>query len=288
MHRYLKAIKKRSFNGLTRAKNACYALFAPHKGALCEYSQKAPSPQQTIDLFAGEWLSVFPPPHEHLKAGIYPLFQDIRLTWAMNALGGIEGKKIIELGPLEGGHSYMLEKRGAREIIAVEANPRAFMKSLLIKQLFRLQRTDFLFGDFNAYLEESLDFFDVCIASGVLYHMQEPIKLLHLIGKRCKEVFLWTQYYDEKVCSQRHLKGKFLPARKGVVDDFAYTLYPFKYGASRFWSTFIGGPARTSCWLSRNDILAALQHFGFVNIQVAFDEIHSTHGPSFALVAKKK
>lgn len=288
MHRYLKAIKKRSCDLVDRIKNAYRILFAPHKGPLNQYNQESPHPQQMIHLFEGEWMSCFPPPFEHLKGGIYPLFQDYRLTWGIEQLGGVDNKKVIELGPLEGGHSYMAQKAGAASIVAIEANPRAYLKCLLVQQIMQLDKVNFLFGDFNAYLQSTSERFDLCIASGVLYHMKNPIELLALIAQKSQGLYLWTQYYDPKICTDRSLRSKFSTSYQEEVQGFKHTLHPFNYGASRFWSTFIGGPARTSCWLSRQDILDALAFFGFTDIQINYEEVNPLHGPCFSLVAKKK
>lgn len=287
MGRVFNGVKKRVRDGGKRIKNAYLSLFAPHRNTLQHYNGEYPDPQQMIDLFKDEWMSCFPFPYQNLKAGIYPLFDDQRLAWGIRQLGGGKGKKVIELGPLEGGHSYMLEKEGVASNIAIEANPRAYLKCLLVKELFQLKKSDFLFGDFNQYLNKSPQTFDLCVASGVLYHMKNPVELLKLIAGKSDELFLWTQYYDPKICSHPVFKSKFFPPVKHEVDGFKHILYPFKYGASRFWSTFIGGPAKTSSWLARQDILDALHYFGFTDIQVGFEEINPTHGPCFALVAKK-
>ena len=53
----------------------------------------APSDQNALDLFAGEWSSQPPPARAELKAGVTPLFDDPRITWAHHRLieMGVEG-----------------------------------------------------------------------------------------------------------------------------------------------------------------------------------------------------
>ena len=58
---------------------------------------------------------------------------DERNKWLANEIGGLSGKSVLELGPLEGGHTYMLEQLGATDITSVEANARAFLKCLIIE-----------------------------------------------------------------------------------------------------------------------------------------------------------
>src|SRR5205814_564703 len=107
--------------------------------------QEAPSPQTALDIFAREWASKLPEEFEYLRAGNVPLFQDSRIEWAGERLG-LKGKSILELGPLEGGHTYMLEKMGAESIVAIEANTKAFLKCLIIKEILDLKSARFLCG----------------------------------------------------------------------------------------------------------------------------------------------
>jgi hypothetical protein len=142
---------------------------------LDQYTHAAPSPQAAIDIFKGEWTSQLPLPD--LNSGSLPVFEDPRIEWAVAQMGGVKGKTVLELGPLEGGHTYMLERLGAKSVVAVEANARAYLKCLIVKELLGLERAQFLYGDFLEYLRQTSPKFDVCIASGVLYHMREPIEL---------------------------------------------------------------------------------------------------------------
>jgi hypothetical protein len=41
-----------------------------------------------------------------------------------------------------------------------------------------------------------------------------------------------------------------------------------------------------SYWLPRADLLRALEHFGWHDVQIAFEEV-STNGPGLALVAER-
>ena len=72
--------------------------------------------------------------HQNVKFGLNTepgtaqLFEDGRVTWAEEIFGRFAKWNILELGPLEGGHSYMFQNRGADKIISIEANNRAFLK----------------------------------------------------------------------------------------------------------------------------------------------------------------
>lgn len=115
-----------------RFRTSAHRLLSQHTtpGILNSYVQTLPSPQNAINIFKGEWASKLPAPFDKLDAGWAPIFEDPRIEWQTKEIGGFEDKSVLDLGPLEGGHAYMFEKRGAREIVSIEGNPRAFLKCL--------------------------------------------------------------------------------------------------------------------------------------------------------------
>jgi hypothetical protein len=159
--------------------------------------KSAPTPQAAVSIFRGEWASRLPAPLDTIDAGSAALFEDSRIHWALEQLGGVRGKTILDLGPLEGGHPYMFEQAGASEVVGIESNPRAFMKCLITKELLGLRYVSYHCGDFMEYLRQDHRRFDVINASGVLYHQQNPAELLALICRTADAVILWTHYYDE-------------------------------------------------------------------------------------------
>jgi 2-polyprenyl-3-methyl-5-hydroxy-6-metoxy-1,4-benzoquinol methylase len=251
------------------------------------YLKSAPDPQSTLDLFKGEWSSALPEPMSKFKAGAVGLFDDDRVKWFLKESGGVSGKTVLELGPLEGGHTYMLEKAGAAQITAIEANSRAYLKCLVLKELLGLQRGRFLYGDFTEYLRQDGPKFDICLAAGVLYHVQNPAELLALLARRCTgHLLLWTHYYDQAlIAPDSELASRFTAADKDEYAGFKYTLHRQEYRTDLKWVGFCGGTRATSQWLSREDILNGLSHFGFHDFRIGFDEPRHINGPAFAVVA---
>lgn len=248
-----------------------------------QYVTEKPNPQNALDIFQGEWSSKLPESEPQLKAGTVALFNDSRLEWAVEQLGGVQGQNILELGPLEGGHSYMLEKFGAQKVIAIEANTRAYLRCLISKEIFALKQVEFLCGDFIEYLRDNETKFDVCIASGVLYHMRNPVELIELISKASDKVYFWTHYYD----SSSPLAHRFSEGETQEYAGFKHKLYRQEYGAAVFWGGFCGGSKMYSNWMSRDDILGCLKHFGFKNVAIDFEAPNHQNGPSFAFTATR-
>ncbi len=254
---------------------------------LTEYVRTRPNPQNAIDIFAGEWSSKLPGEFAALRAGSSDLFDDARITWLDEVVGGVKGKAVLELGPLEGGHTYMLERLGAASILGIEANKRAFLRCLITKELLRTERARFECGDFLEYLRLPGPSFDIVLASGVLYHMHNPAELISLIAGRCSgHVLLWTHYFDaQTIGGNPHLRHKFDGGRSATFGGFEHTLYRQHYGAALDWSGFCGGNEPESEWMSRDDLVRALEHFGFRDLRIAFDSSSHPNGPALAIVA---
>ncbi len=249
------------------------------------FTTTAPSPQTAVDSGRVPWASRLPLPD--VVSGEADLFDDPRVRWAIEELGGVHDATCVELGPLEGGHSYMLEQAGAASVTAVEANNDAFLKCLVTKELLGLHRCSFLCGDVVEFLSATPDRFDVCWCAGILYHMADPVHLLDLISKKADRLYIWTHYYDAAKLSDP--KGRGAPFVNGQVSrashaGFSHTLHRHQYGRAARLGRFWGGTRPYSNWLSLPDLLGALEHLGWRDIRTKTEEDHP-HGPAVDLVA---
>lgn len=255
---------------------------------LDQYVIKYPNSQNILDIFDGEWSSAMPDESLQAKPGFASLFNDARVTWATSVLGSFKNLSILELGPLEGGHSYMLQNMEAKEILAIEANTKAFLKCLCVKEIFDLHKVNFLLGDFASFLEENTSFFDIIFASGVLYHMKDPVQLLDLIARNCQKVFIWTHYYDNDVIiNNPHLAHKFSEVQNFEYNGISYQAVEQQYKEALNWQGFCGGSNPDSRWLTKDSLVICLQAFGFNDITFGFEHPDHQHGPSLALCAIK-
>jgi hypothetical protein len=255
---------------------------------LDRYCTGAPDPQTALDIFTGEWASMLPGDWRRYRAGAIPLFGDRRIAWGLKQLGGVVGQSVLELGPLEGGHSWMLEQAGATSVTAIEANTRAYLKCLVVKELLGLQRTRFLCGDFVEYLRQSPPRYDFVLASGVLYHMTGPAELIGLVSQVTDRVLIWTHYYDERIIAATpRLAPRFPRWTESEYRGFRHRLYRQEYAEAVDFPNFCGGSAPASHWLSRQDILDCLRYFGFDDQVVALEEPEHLHGPCFLIAARR-
>ena len=251
------------------------------------YVHEAPSGEAAIRIFEGEWSSKLPPPYDKIT-GSSELFADARIEWMLEVLGGVQGFRVLELGPLEAGHTAMLERTGAGAITAVEGNTRAFLKCLVVKEVLGLERSRFLCGDLQAFLAGCSDHFDLCLASGVLYHMREPVEVLTDMATVSDRLVIWTHYYDPAMEDDwPEIASRFSAHSTRSLGDLAFTEHRYEYAKALEWQGFCGGSAHYANWLERDTILECLRRAGFSSIEIGFDEPRAQNGPAFAVVAQR-
>src|SRR5262245_13361055 len=92
----------------------------PRAEVLDQYVRSAPSPANIAALVQDQWLSRLPA-EMGLEGGRAGLFDDARIHRLLGLID-IAGQDVLELGPLEGGHSTHFARAGAGRVTAIEAN----------------------------------------------------------------------------------------------------------------------------------------------------------------------
>lgn len=251
-----------------------------------QYVRTAPSPQNAVDAVPG-WTSMFPPEAGVLAGGM-PLFQDARIHWALECFGPIQDKEVLELGPLEGSHTFMLDAAGAR-VDAIEANKGAFLRCLITKEILGIRNARFHLGDFTGWLEKTPKAYDLVIASGVLYHMNAPLQLLELIARKTNAVYLWTHYFsDELMPVGDARRGLFAHKPEEVsFHEVEVRLHRRTYAGNHARPTFCGGMVDDHRWIERHDLLRVLEALGFDSIALEHDDPAHPNGPALSVFARR-
>ncbi len=251
--------------------------------SLIRFERRAPSPQNAVDIFRDRWASDLSRVLGVSGTGTVPLFAgDDRPGMAATAFGKggrLDGLDVLELGPLEGGHTYQLEKLGARSITAVEASVEAYLKCLVVKEELRLHRSRFLLGDVPEFLLGNERRFDIVFCSGILYHMADPLLLIREISRTADNCFVWTHYYDKDNHRLMHYP------RERALDGFTATYWSHTYGdkTTAFW----GGNQESAAWLERETLYAAFRHFGMTDIVELRDDTTFVNGPNVCFTARR-
>lgn len=261
--------------------------FRTSSDVLDHYVSGFPSKQNAIDSVPG-WTGAMPP-ETGLTAGRAALFADTRIAWLLRDCYPIEGKTVLELGPLEGFHTYMLEKAGAAHIDAIEANALAFVRCLITKEVLGLNRANFHLGDFLKWLEQGDTSYDLIVASGVLYHSHDPVHLLELIASKAQSLFLWTHYFDDAAMPKGDLRRVPFSERVETREAHGVAVRLHERSYYKAWRdpSFCGGIQDRHFWIDRADILALLKACGFDRIEIAHEEPDHVNGPSFSIFAHR-
>ena len=251
-----------------------------------QYVDALPTAQNAVDSMPG-WASIFPS-HFGLVAGSVPLFEDGRIVWLKEIFGDMMGRHVLELGPLEGGHTYMLDAAGAI-VDAVEANKSAFMRCLISKEITGMVRARFHLGSFVAWLEEVERNYDLIVASGVLYHMKDPLHLLRLIAARTSALYVWTHYFSDAALPESDPRRKLFAAKPTVerFEGLEIRLYRRTYAGAQHSTGFCGGLFDEHHWIERDDLFRVLEQLGFDSISIEHDDIAHVNGPAFSLFARR-
>ena len=244
-----------------------------------QFEHRAPSAQTAVDVFAGRWSSDLSRLLTVKNTGGADLFlNDPRPGLAAAAFGKGTGRldrmRVLELGPLEGGHSYQLERLGAAHVTAVDTNVEAYLKCLIIKETLGLKRCSFLLGDALGFLLETNDKYDLVFCSGLLYELADPIGLIKAICAVTNRCFVWTHYYDAQ---NPNVQDRL--ARKVKVDGFK---------ARYFENQPTANAAQVNAWMEKDAMLDCFRHFGLDDISIVENSPDHPNGPAMSFTASRQ
>jgi SAM-dependent methyltransferase len=116
---------------------------------------------------------------------------DLRVRTVVEACGGsLAGKRLVDLGCLEGGFTIAFARLGAAEAVGIEARTISHRRCELARRLLGLSNARFVQGDVKDELARSAEGFDVVFAAGILYHVADPWTLLRAMADVCRGVAL--------------------------------------------------------------------------------------------------
>jgi hypothetical protein len=208
----------------------------------------------------GGWTTQFEINGNPVGGHINVLTKDPRLIYHLEVIGGAKGKRVLELGPLEGAHTKMMIEAGAKEVIAVEGNPDCFLRCLIVKEAFQLTKAKFLFGDFNIYVKNYTGAkFDFISAAGVLYHQANPAQLIYDMARITDVVIVWAQVANATQPSYIESSVE--------VNNIIYKGKLNSYLGTRATSeVYCGGLSDDAFWMYPQDMIKCFRDAGFENI----------------------
>jgi hypothetical protein len=179
-----------------------------------------------------------------------------------------EAATILELGALEGAHTFILAQRpGMKRVLALEGREFNLRKSRFVQKLLHVANAEFAQANLENSDLAAFGKFDAVFCSGLIYHLPEPWKLISQLPALAPNLFIWTHYEadtDAEIVSDG-LRGKVHP-EGGAADP-------------------LSGMSATATWLTLESLITALTRSGYASVQVIADDPTHTNGPAVTIGA---
>ena len=202
--------------------------------------------------------------------GAYDAAGDPRVKWFHQHFP--EAHNILELGSLEGGHSFALASLPhVTRVVAVEGRKDNLRRAQFVQGVLAQPKVSFVHENLERFNLSTLGEFDVVVCLGLLYHLPEPWKLVEQMSRVARAIYLWTHYADAKRAKtvRQHYQG------------CVYREWYFLFEA-------LSGLSATSFWPTREGLLQMLADYGFADVAVVDDTPSHQHGPAITLVARRR
>lgn len=243
-----------------------------HDKYLPRFNFDLPDENNAYQLAAGQWKFDF---EKMTKAQISKQLDIFKIPGLCAEIFGFgENEGVLEIGPGEGYLSYGLEKAGYRNILSLENNVSGFQRCLILKNNLDLA-TKYMLGDAVKYVNSTQQKFFLIFASGILYHLLDPLHFLDSCSRLSRYMYIWTGYYDKEILSRDDFerisfaRGKTI---RTIYEENEYTYYTRPYTEDIVSDPkYAGGNREYSCWMSLEDIHRALESFGYEIIKEVLD-----------------
>jgi methyltransferase family protein len=179
-----------------------------------------------------------------------------------------EPATILELGSLEGAHTFILaQHRGVKRVVALEGREANLRKARFVQELLQIRNVEFAQVNLEHADLTVFGKFDAIFCCGLLYHLPEPWKLIEQLSAAAPVLFIWTQYAAENEARDvgRGLRGK--TYTEGGPDE------P------------LSGMSATATWLTMESLRALLARSGYTKIEIIHDDPTHQNGPAVTIGA---
>lgn len=184
--------------------------------------------------------------------------------------GNLSGKRIIDLGCLEGGYTATFARMGAEKAVGIEARNLNFERCMLVKRCLKLDNLTFYKEDVKNITTEQFGKFDIVFASGILYHLDDPFTFLKNVYDLTLDFALIDTHVAHKdfyahSCSKKLIQRTF---NGNTYTGRVAFEYPEEKGRSGeienlLWAAY-SNP--TSFWLTEESLVQMLKDIGFEHV----------------------
>jgi SAM-dependent methyltransferase len=178
---------------------------------------------------------------------------------------------IIELGSLEGGHTFPLAQMpGIERVVAIEGRAENVERARVVERALGIENVEFVVGNLETMDLAPLGSFDAIFCTGLLYHLPRPWELLERLAAVSERMYVWTQCADQAV--DGHGAGGYAGRR---------------YNEWGRWEP-LSGLSPKSFWPTREELVRMISDAGFPHVQVLGEDQVPQRGPALMLVAARR
>ncbi len=198
--------------------------------------------------------------------GDFDALNDIRVNQFFRVFP--DAHTILELGSLEGGHTFALSKSpGVKRVVGVEGRQSNIQKARCVQKLLDIHNVEFITGNLEELKLSLLGTFDAVFCVGVLYHLPTPWDLIKEISGLSKKLFIWTHYANETKAD------KTVGAYRGIIYK--------EFGLD----DALSGMSPESFWPTLDSLKEMHTEYGFTKIQIIKNDTNHPNGPCVTLAA---
>jgi SAM-dependent methyltransferase len=143
-----------------------------------------------LELAPGVWTLPGQPGFLETNANLQSILGVLRTVFP----AGLAGRRVADLGCLEGGYSLALARRGA-EVVGVEARPENLDKCELVRAQSPGLRLEFAGADVKDFTAARFGSFDVVLALGILYHLDDPVSWIRQVAEATRTLLLLDTHF---------------------------------------------------------------------------------------------
>jgi SAM-dependent methyltransferase len=183
--------------------------------------------------------------------------------------GASANLRVADLGCLEGGFSLALAQLGMN-VVGIEARVKNLEKARLLKEHFDLTNLEFKQGDVKDFTRDAFGEFDVVLALGILYHLDQPAAWLRQIAEATGRVLIIDSHYAPDDDASMALIDERIAQLSALdhIEDGAASYegrWFFEYGEDderedQLWASYSN---RKSFWFTKESLLRAISSAGF-------------------------
>jgi SAM-dependent methyltransferase len=193
------------------------------------------------------------------------IFRAVRLVFGDR----FAGLRVADLGSLEGGFALAFAQRGS-QVTAIEARRMNVQKIRLLREHFQLENLLVEQKDVKAFSRESHGVFDVVLALGILYHLDNPVAWLRQIAEATGRLLIIDTHFapatdaDLKLIDTRIANLSALETvRHGEHEYKGRWFFEYPEGVDREPQLWASWSNNRSFWLTRESLFQAVTHCGF-------------------------